>query len=345
MLHKAIAFIRTDLLIKTSNLTLIMFNNNPPALNLIQGPLAGISSAPFRSLVWRYSQPLFSCTEMISCKTLIHQSPSFYQRFTHKHADEGPVCFQLAGSDPKDIALATKIVTDCGADIVDLNCGCPVKKIRQKKAGSYLLSAPSQLYALASTMKNSTHLPVSIKIRVDGQSNERCNIEIAKVVADAGIDFLVVHARHWTEGYDSALHYADLSFFVESLKIPVIGNGDVASQATLDKILSTGCKGAMISRASLGQPWLIGDLKALQQGQSLTPPAWSERGQIFIEHIQNLSILLGSELLAILHARKFAKYYARGLASKPAFCTAINQCYDLQAFAAICTSYFASSPI
>ncbi|MFI4955173.1 MAG: tRNA-dihydrouridine synthase [Gammaproteobacteria bacterium] len=107
-------------------------------INLIQGPLAGISCAPFRKLTWRYSQPAFSCTEMISCKTLIHLPLSSQQRFVKKDPAEGPVCFQLAGSNPEEVAAATKIVTDYGADLIDLNCGCPVKKIRSKGAGSSL---------------------------------------------------------------------------------------------------------------------------------------------------------------------------------------------------------------
>src|SRR5271155_570724 len=99
-------------------------------VNIIQGPLAGVSCAPFRALTWKYSQPAFSCTEMISCKTLIHQSKLSHRRFVTKDPAEGAVCFQLAASDPIELALATKIATDYGADLIDLNCGCPVKKIR-----------------------------------------------------------------------------------------------------------------------------------------------------------------------------------------------------------------------
>src|SRR5579871_95737 len=92
--------------------------------NLIQGPLAGISCASFRSLIWKYSQPAFTCTEMISCKTLLHQAKHSYQRYIAKDPNEGPVCFQLASNDPNELAEASKKVTDFGADLIDLNCGC-----------------------------------------------------------------------------------------------------------------------------------------------------------------------------------------------------------------------------
>src|SRR5690349_14002979 len=100
--------------------------------NIIQGPLAGVSSAPFRRLIWKYSQPAFSCTEMISAKTLIHGDEDLKKRFITIAPDEGPVCFQLSGNNPIEIGEAVKRVTDAGASVIDLNCGCPVNKIRSK---------------------------------------------------------------------------------------------------------------------------------------------------------------------------------------------------------------------
>src|SRR5260221_6233136 len=107
----------------------LSIGNKSFPVNLIQGPLAGITCAPFRALTWRYSQPAFSCTEMISCKTLLYQSALMQKRFIVKDPAEGPVSFQLAGSDPYEIGEAAKKITDCGAEVIDLNCGCPMKKI------------------------------------------------------------------------------------------------------------------------------------------------------------------------------------------------------------------------
>src|SRR5438046_2990689 len=177
-------------------LTDLKLGNKTFPHNIIQGPLAGVSCAPFRLLTWLYSKPAFSCTEMISCKTILHQA-KLSQRFLQRHPAEGPVCFQLAANNPKELAEATKRVTDLGADLIDLNCGCPVRKIRQKGSGSSLLSDSTKLFRLIRAMKENTHVPVSIKIRVDGGSGENFNQEIAQVVSEAGTDFLVVHGRHW----------------------------------------------------------------------------------------------------------------------------------------------------
>jgi tRNA-dihydrouridine synthase B len=189
-------------------------------------------------------------------------------------------------------------------------------------------------------MKQNTHLPVSIKIRVDGGSDERFNADIAQMVADAGADFLVVHGRHWTEHYETPCHYEDIQFFVERLNIPVIGNGDIACVESLKKMFATGCAGVMISRAGVGQPWLINQLMAEIKNETFNLPTAKETGALFMEHIHQLAELLGHEKFAILHARKFAKYYARALKNRMEFCVAVNGCDDLTSLQEICQRYF-----
>jgi tRNA-dihydrouridine synthase B len=318
----------------------LLLGNKTFPTNLIQGPLAGVSCAPFRRLTWQYSRPAFSCTEMISCKTLLHQPATYQQRFVTKDPDEGPVCFQLASSDPAELAAATKMVTDYGADLIDLNCGCPVKKIRGKGAGSGLLSDAGKLYRLITAMKQNTQLPVSIKIRVDGASGEKFNEEVAKAVSDAGADFLVVHGRNWREHYETPCRHDEIRFFVEALTIPVIGNGDIRCVASLKTMLATGCAGVMIARAGVGQPWLIRQLMADLQQEAFTPPTVEEIAAIFIQHVGQLIQLLGTEKYAILQARKLAKYYARRLENKAEFCLAMNDCDNWQDFQEICRNFF-----
>lgn len=298
-----------------------------------------MSCAPFRRLIWQYSQPAFACTEMISCKTLIHQPKLAQQRFVVKDPHEGPVCFQLASNNPLELAEATKRVTDYGADLIDLNCGCPVKKIRSKGAGSGLLSNATKLYKLITALKQNTHLPVSIKIRVEGGSEDKFNNEVAQVVSDAGADFLIVHGRHWTEHYETPCNHEQIQFFVEQLKIPVIGNGDIADVASLRRMFATGCAGVMIGRAGVGQPWLIAQLMAEMQQQKFTPPSLKEIGLLFIDHVTQLITLLNNEKFAILQARAFAKYYARGMPNKAEFCAVLNDCVNLQNLISICTEY------
>lgn len=295
----------------------------------IQGPLAGVSCAPFRALIWKHSQPAFCTTEMISCKTLIHQQASSHRRFVYKDPQEGPLCFQLSSRVPEELGLATRMATDYGADLIDLNCGCPVKKIRSKGAGSHLLSDPSKIYQLIRAMKNNTDKPVSIKIRVDARSDDRFNEDIAKAVMDAEADFITVHGRHWTEGYDLSCSYQDIQFFVENLSIPVVGNGDIACLASLQTMLKTGCAGAMIGRAGVGQPWLIQQLERELQGLPYSPPSLQEVAQMFIEHLEGLSALLSSEKFALIQARTFLKYYLRGLPDRAALLEAFQECQGL----------------
>ena len=317
----------------------LKLGNKQFPVNIIQGPLAGVSAAPFRLLTWRYSQPAFSCTEMISCKTIIHQLDFAAHRYIHKDPQEGPVCFQLSGSEPKELAEAVKIVTARGADLIDLNCGCPVKKIRSKGAGSSLLTNTHKLYELITAMKQNTHVPVSIKIRVEG-GDEKFNHALLQVVHDAGADFLIVHGRHWTEHYETPCRHDAIEFFAAEANIPVIGNGDIACLASLKKMLATGCAGVMIARAGVGQPWLIQKLVAEYSGEHFTQPNAVEIGRVFIEHVTRLTALLGNEKFAVLQARKFAKYYARHLLNKTEFTAAINVCANLADLQTICGQFF-----
>jgi len=319
----------------------LTLGNTTFPVNIIQGPLAGISCAPFRRLTWRYSKPAFSCTEMISCKTILHQPQQSLARYIQKDPQEGPVCFQLSGSDPKELSEAVKRVTEHGAVLIDLNCGCPVKKIRGRGAGSKLLTNTPVLYQLIRAMKESTHLPVSVKIRVE-ITDEKFNDEVAQVVTDAGADFLVVHGRHWTQHYETPCRHDEIAFFVDRLKIPVIGNGDIACVESLKKMYATGCAGVMIGRAGVGQPWLIAKLIAAMQGQSYEIPADNEICDVLIEHVTSLAELLQSEKFAVLQARTFAKYYARHLTNRAEFHNSINQSSDLASFTTICRHFLKS---
>jgi tRNA-dihydrouridine synthase B len=215
-----------------------------------------------------------------------------------------------------------------------------VNKIRKRGAGSSLLTNTTTLYQLIHAMKSATHVPVSIKIRVEGKSKEKFHQEIATVVKEAGTDFLIVHGRHWTEHYETPCHHDDIQFFVEALNIPVIGNGDIACIDSLKKMFATGCAGVMISRASVGQPWLIKKLMAEMNQTTFLPPSTTEIGAIFFEHVERLSQLLGDEKFALLQARKFGKYYARKLQNRAEFSAEMNACVSLNELKMICEEFY-----
>ena len=290
----------------------LTLGNKAFTTNLVQGPLAGYSCWPMRLLAQQHSQPAFCYSEMLSAKNLATRE-SIEPRYRIKHPQEGPLCVQLSGTDPAELARATERVIGFGADLVDLNCGCPVTKIRKKGAGSKLLEQPELLEQLVKAMKSvSTALPVSIKIRVDGDQSVKFSKEAALRAQDAGIDFITIHGRHWTEDYNIACRHDQIAEIVAALDIPVIANGDAHDTAsTLALLKNTGAAGLMIARAATGKPWLFAQIRAEAAGQSFTPPNWPQIGELFLQHVQGL-IELEGEKIALLQARKLVKYYFRG---------------------------------
>lgn len=302
-----------QLLIKPLQLGNQYFSNN-----LIQGPLAGYSCAPLRVLANQYGSPAFCYTEMVSAKHLANQ-PKISPRFSFKDPQEGPLCFQLSGTEPEELAKAVEKVIGFGADLIDLNCGCPVSKIRQKGAGSKLLENPELLKKLILAMKsaNQNHLPLSIKIRLDQNLNQNKNTQhsltAALIAQEAGVDFITIHGRHWTEGYDRPCRVEDIAEIISKLNIPVIANGDASDTAsTLSLLAKTGAAGVMIARASVGQPWLFQKIKCEAEGKIFIPPSVQTSGEIFLAHLSRL-INLEGEKLGVLQSRKLIKYYARDL--------------------------------
>jgi tRNA-dihydrouridine synthase B len=279
--------------------------------SLIQAPLAGVSAAPFRELIAVFGAAAYCCTEMISAKTLLNRPPL---RYIHKSKQEGLLCFQLSGNTPSEMQQAATIAAKHGADLLDINCGCPVEKIRKKGCGSKLLSMSHTLGQMIRAIKAEVDLPLTVKIRVDGASGERFNQEVTHAINDAGADGLIVHGRHWSEHYETPVRLEEIAAIVAASDIPVIGNGDVKDYASLQRMLAvTGCQGVMIGRASVGRPWLFAQLWSEAQGHIFTPPSPAEIGALFLRHIEALSHL-ENETLALLQARSLSKYYLRAAA-------------------------------
>lgn len=299
------------------------------ANNLIQAPLAGYSCAPFRVLTTRYGNPGFCTTEMISATDLVHRKHK-PKRYLWRDPEEKKLCYQLSGSDPDILQRAVEIVAKHGADIIDLNCGCPVNKIRSKNSGSKLLVFPEKIHALVRAMKSNTDATVSIKIRVANQLVDHDDFAVVDAAQSAGVDFITVHGRNWCERYDVACHHESIAAIVRYARVPIIANGDVDDVASFKKIISeTGCAGVMIARASVGRPWLFQEIIKASNNEPFVAPSFSEIAAIFLEHIERL-MDLENEKLAVLQARKFAKYYARELPHRTEFVTAIQKATSYQ---------------
>ncbi len=307
--------------------------------NLVQGPLAGYSCSPFRVLTQRYGNPGFCSTEMISANTLVNRK-QIPLRYTHRDSEEGVLCYQLSGNDADTMARATAIATEQGADVIDLNCGCPVAKIRSKGSGSRLLTTPEKLHQLVNAMRQNTDAAVSIKIRVAGSVNDHDDMAVIDAAEQAGVDFITVHGRHWTERYDVVSDNAAIARVVKAATVPVLANGDVEDAASFKNTMQeTGCVGVMIARASVGQPWLFEKIRAELKGDVFEIPSVEQIGDILLEHIDRL-IQLDSEKLAVLQSRKLAKYYARELLDKKGFIMAMQAAESRRQIEQIISHFF-----
>lgn len=295
--------------------------------NVIQAPLAGISCSAFRRITHEQGAPAFCCTEMLSSAKMHLKTQRL--RYTHVAPEEGLLSFQIAGHRVEDIRRATAVCHEMGADLIDLNCGCPMRKIRTKGAGSKLLSSTKTLGEFIEAMRSETDRPLSIKIRVAGEFDDSCHREVAKTAESAGVDFMTVHGRHWQDDYDIAARLHQIAEVVDAVKIPVIGNGDVFDYPSMARMFTeTGCAGVMVARAGIGYPWLYAKLKAEDQGETYVNPAPQVIGEIFKKHLSYLR-LIESERQTVLQARRLAKHYARHFKTDPVQLAVINDLLDL----------------
>ena len=201
---------------------------------LIQAPLAGISCAPFRALFSRYTKPAYAVTEMISAHSML-QHKTLKKRYLAHSTQEGPWCIQLSGSNPELMYQATQVAASYQPDVIDLNCGCPKPKIRSRGCGSALMDSPHVLGDVVAAMRKATSLPLTVKIRVGGNTQDTSYLEAATVIEACGADAIIVHGRHHSEDYEVAANYQKISEVVRRVKIPVIANGDVRDNASMQR--------------------------------------------------------------------------------------------------------------
>jgi tRNA-dihydrouridine synthase B len=222
----------------------------------ILAPLAGYSDLPFRILCRRYGAG-FCVSEMISCHGLVYQQANTLGML-RSIAEEKPVSFQLFGADPEIMEEAALILESYGPEMIDINMGCPVKKVTKRGAGAALMTNLPLAAEIISRISRKVHLPVTIKIRAGKDTKNINAVELAKIAEDSGAAAIAVHGRTWSQGFSGVIDPVVIKAVKNSVNIPVIGNGDIHSlEQGKDLMNLTGCDGVMIGRGAMGNPWVF----------------------------------------------------------------------------------------
>ena len=277
--------------------------------------MAGVTDSAFRILVREvsgYDDLMFS--EMVSSTGIHYKSQKTFEMLDFTES-ELPIAVQLFGSNPDYVAEAAQYVSKLdNINMIDFNLGCPAPKVVKNGEGSALMKNPELAAKILAALRRSTDLPISVKMRI-GFDDEHINaVEIAKIAEDAGINFITVHGRTREQYYSGKADWTEIAKVKQAVKIPVIANGDVRDEESLDAIINvTGADGVMIGRAAMGNPWIFKRLNHyLTTGAKLNPPTLEERITVIKRHL-DLLLRFKGEYIGIREMRKHAAWYTKGL--------------------------------
>ncbi len=292
--------------------------------NLIVAPMAGVTDRPFRQLCKEMGAGL-AVSEMVSSNSLLWGSEKTRRRANHDGEVE-PKSVQIAGAEPSMMAEAARYNVDQGAQIIDINMGCPAKKVCNVMAGSALLQNEPLVHRILEAVVSAVNVPVTLKIRTGWDRSHRNAITVARIAESAGIQSLAIHGRTRACGYTGDAEYDTIAAVKSSVRILVVANGDITSpQKALQVLKSTGADGLMIGRAAQGRPWIFREIQHfLTTGTLLPPPEVAEIHRILMRHLDDLYQFYGMDT-GIRVARKHISWYTRGLKGSAAFRHAMNQ--------------------
>lgn len=258
-------------------------------------PMAGITDQPFRQLCSKLGAGL-TFSEMMSTNPDVWHTEKSRLRLTFDRTI-GLNAVQIAGSDPIEMAQAAKINVSYGADIIDINMGCPAKKVNKKMAGSALLREPDLVARILDAVVNAVDVPVTLKIRTGWDRENRNCIEIAKIAENAGIASLTIHGRTRSCLFEGEAEYESIKAVKQAVSIPIVANGDITSAQKAKQVLDyTHADAIMIGRGSLGRPWLFKEIEDfIEKGGEICPPDMAQKCQLMLEHIDDLYRFYGEE--------------------------------------------------
>ncbi len=292
--------------------------------NLVLAPMAGVTDRPFRQLCRSLGAGM-AVSEMVSSNSLLWGSAKTKRRADHT-GEEEPRSVQIMGADPEMMAEAAKYNADNGAQIIDINMGCPAKKVCNVAAGSALMRNENLVEEILNAVIRAVDVPVTLKIRTGWDSESRNGLQIAKIAESAGVQALAVHGRTRADGYSGDAEYETIATIKQSIQIPVIANGDITSPQKAAEVLGkTGADGLMVGRAAQGRPWIFRSiLHYLESGEMLPDPENSEIRDLLIDHLKNLYEFYG-EHTGVRVARKHISWYSKGQHHGASFRQRVNQ--------------------
>lgn len=309
--------------------------------NLILAPMAGVTDKPFRSLCRRMGAGL-AVSEMVSSDASLRGSRKTILRLDHS-GETGPVSVQILGTDPRAMAEAARINVDQGADIIDINMGCPAKKVCKVAAGSALMQNESLLAEILEAVVNAVNAPVTLKIRTGWDKQNKNAVNVARIAESSGIQAVAVHGRTRACGYSGQAEYETVAAVKTELRIPVIANGDIDSPQKAQQVLrQTGVDGLMIGRPAHGRPWIFRQIADyLDSGKLQEAPSIEWVKEVLLEHLQLLHAFYGEDK-GVKIARKHIAWYSKTLPGGSEFRALINQSQSAEAQLGLIHEFFDS---
>jgi tRNA-dihydrouridine synthase B len=310
---------------------------------LVVAPMAGVTDRPFRQLCKKLGAGM-AVSEMVTSNSLLYGSAKTARRANHE-GEVDPISVQIAGADPQMMADAARHNVDRGAQIIDINMGCPAKKVCNVMAGSALLQDEALVgRILDAVVKAVPEVPVTLKIRTGWDRAHRNALNILRIAENAGVQALAMHGRTRACGYTGEAEYDTIKAVKAEAKIPVIANGDITTPEKAKYVLEyTGADAVMIGRAAQGRPWIFREIDHfLATGEHLPQPEVAEIHAVLLEHIHDLYAFYG-EVTGVRVARKHISWYTKGLVGSSAFRHAMNRLDTVAEQLAVVDEYFAQA--
>jgi tRNA-dihydrouridine synthase B len=294
--------------------------------NLALAPMAGVTDLPFRLLCRRMGAGI-AAGEMLTCDVRLWHTEKSRRRMDHSGEPE-PRVVQIAGGDPEMMAEAARRNVDAGAQIIDINMGCPAKKVCNKAAGSALLKDEPLVRQILEAVVKAVDVPVTLKTRTGWNRDLRNGPAVARLAESIGVQALAIHGRTRACMYQGNAEYDTIAEIKQSVSIPVFANGDIDSGIKAKLVLEqTGVDGLMIGRSAQGRPWIFREINAALNGEAFHEPSFAEVRDIMLAHLRDLHAFYGEEA-GVRVARKHIDWYAKSRASAPALRQAVMQATD-----------------